>query len=695
MSIFKGPLKSSVNAGQLSRDLAGKVGIKQYYSGALQMLGVEPIPQSGFDLLPGSAYVGAAASVSARMGALKTSATRSYTMVVTAGSVDIWRNDRVKVATVALPLVTLAMLPDLAFYGEADTFGIFHPLLPRGLRLLRNATNDTLWTLSEWPFDPIPDVDLGGTYAKTDDVWQLFVRWATGVSVLQMTCSVNGVSTAAVILGNTPDAASPAEWDNFAANLEDAIEDLAGMSSGVVVHYDGILGDKYRGFTVTFGGTLSGEEYDFDAAVVSTSEASALVGHKTIGKTAGEPLISNSKGGFAGMDLYQDRAVYYAPSGKKAAIAQSAVGEYFDLNIEGQADSAARLDALRTQTSEVVRHVLDNTYLVVLTDQAEWFASNRTVKRNEPMNFVRASEIGSKANCKPVVLDGKVYFVSPDGGKLYSAVYDAVGTTYVPAPENDLNQDLVEDMKRQVVQRKIGSTTSNRLWILREDGRLICCVVNKTQEIMAACEWPVAGGGLVVELAVDGQEQVWIIVNRSGQVSIEMLEEQGVNLFRQAYSVTTDLTGHASGLTALEGKQVWAEIAGDIHGPFTVSAGAIETGKPSSAAKIGIWQAPRYESMPYVRVNPDDSVVRRPGGVKALKLYVMDTTSLAVGANGGAPKDVSLNRTSEDLTLPKAAYTGHVVVTGLIGACMDPTAVITQVRPGRLRLRDYIPGVKL
>ncbi|MQB43387.1 hypothetical protein [Rhizobium sp. ICMP 5592] len=695
MARTAGPLKSSANAGQLSKDLAGKVGIKEYYNGALQMLGVEPIPQAGFDLLPGSAYVGSVASATCRKAVLNANATRSYVLIFTAGSVDIWRNDRVKVATIALPSITAELLPDLSFYGEADTFGVFHPSLTYGMRLLRDSSNDAVWTVGDWPYSDIPDVDLGGVYAKKDDIWQLFIRWADGVSALQMNCEVDGTTTAAVALAAGPDAATPAQWNDFADDLRDAIAALAGFSSGVTVHYDGSLGSNYRQMTVTFGGVLSGDEYEFTANVVNTSEASALASHRQIGDTAGEPLISATRGGFAGLELYQDRGVYYAAAAKTASLASSEVGEYFNLNIKSQADNGARLDALRSQTSETIRHVLDNTYLVVMTDKAEWFASNRTVSRNDPLNFVRASEIGSKANCRPVVLEGDVYFISPDGGKLYSIAYDAVSTTYVPDSRNDLDKDLVSDIKRMAVQRKIGTTTSSRLWMLREDGRLVCVVINKTQQINAACEWPVVGGGLVKDVVVDGLEQVWITVDRGGQISEEILEEQDVNLFRQAYAVTTDLAGRASGLTALNGKTVWAEIAGDIYGPFTVSGNAIDTGVPSAAAKIGLWMAPIFESMPFVLVNPDDSVVRRPGAVKSAKLYVMDATSLAIGANGRAAKDIPLNRMSDDLTLPPQGYTGHVTVLGLIGATMDPTLVITQVRPGRLRLRDYIPGVKL
>jgi hypothetical protein len=698
-----GPLKSSANAGQLSADLAGKVGIKQYYSGALRMQGVEPIPQSGFDLLPGSAYVGSVASANCWKGVLKVNSTLSYVMIFTAGSVDIWRNDRVKVATIALASITSAMVPELGFYGEADTFGIFHTALPFGIRLLRNAANDALWTVGDWPYKDIPDVDLGGSYAKTNDSWSLYIRWADDAAALAMNVEIEGNLTPAVRLVDhttgaviAPNSAVDADWDNLATLLRTQIRALPGMNADVDIQYDLTQkANNYRALNIVFSGSLAGDEYAVTGNIVNTSDASVIAGHTEVGSTAGEPLISVSRGGFGGMELYQDRAVYTAPAAKKGAAAMSQPGEYFNLNIKSTADNGPRLEALRSQTSETILHALDNTYLVLFTDQAEWFASNRTVSRNDPMNWVRASEIGSKPNCRPMVLEGDVYFSAPDGGKLYSISYDAVSTTYTPDAKNDLNKDLIDNMRRLAVQRKIGSTTSNRLWILREDGRLVCCVVNKTQEIMAACEWIPAGGGLVKDIVVNGQEQVWITVDRGGQISEEILEEQDINLFRQAYSVTTDLTGRVTGLSALEGKTVWGELSGDVYGPFTVSGGVVDTGAPSASGKIGLWTPPVYESMPFVLVNPDDSVVRRPGAVKWLKLFVMNATSLAIGVNGRAAKDVPLNRTSDDLTLPRQPYTGHVNQIGLIGACMDPTVVITQVRPGRLRLRDYIPGVKL
>lgn len=689
MSRVSGQFKSSANAGQLSASLYGKVNLKQYYSGAKRMLGVEAIPQSGFSLLPGSMLAGGAPAAPCLQTTLTVSASLSYTMFFMAGQVEIWRQDMVKVATVAMPQITADILPELEFYGEANTVGIFHSSLWNGLRLLRNAGNDALWTVSAWPYNFIPDVDLGGVYTKTDDVWELHLRWSGGVSSMLVSITLDGSTTSVVTIPVGGDFNIPA------GAIAAAIASLPGFAVGVsVILVSAVAG--YVVYRVTLGGPLAGAEYDLDASVVNTSDASALVSHTTIGDTAGEPLISETRGGFGGMTNFQDRSIYWAPKAKPAAMAMSRIGEYFDLNIKSQNDAAARLESLRTEVSETVLYVIDATYLLAFTNRAEYFASNRTIERNKPLNWVRASETGIKRGCKPVVMGGLVYFVSRDGGRLYGTNYDAVTEAFKPDPVNDLCDDLVSNIRRLVVQRKSGSMNDDRLWLLREDGRLVACAANVSQDIrLSAAEWPVAGNGFVHGISVDGLDRVWLTVERSGVFTRELLAEQENSLFQMTISASADLTGRISGLAALNGKKVWAEIENDIHGPFTVAGGVIDTGVAGVAALVGIWTPPIHESMPFVRVLPNDDVVRRPGKVVSTRLYVSDTASIAIGANGREARDVALQRMSDDLTAPKENFTGHLPVAGLIGACMDPTLTITQVRPGRLRVRDFIVGVKL
>lgn len=79
-------------------------------------------------------------------------------------------------------------------------------------------------------------------------------------------------------------------------------------------------------------------------------------------------------------------------------------------------------------------------------------------------------------------------------------------------PVNDLNNDIASNYRRMAVQRKSGSMSGDRLWLLREDGRLVSCTANVSQPA-----WPPASGrlledGFVKGISVDGLDRVPITV---------------------------------------------------------------------------------------------------------------------------------------------------------------------------------------
>ncbi|AZN71860.1 hypothetical protein D5400_11740 [Georhizobium profundi] len=702
-----GPLKSSCNGGEFSRDVAGRIDIKQYYSAGLRFKNVEPVPQGGFRLMPGSLMIDEARSPHVKQWTLNVSPDLSYTFIITPGWVDIYRSDRIKRASLNIPALTLALLPQLGFYGEANTFGIFHNDL-RSIRIARNPADDTIWTVDDWPYASIPEVDLGGTYTQVIDIWEVNIR-ALASSEISLSVTVNGESTPSIELQDAlGDPATfgdaSADWNAFADRIRDAINDLPSIPGGVTIGQGVRAGARI--ISIAFDGASIGEEYSLSAIVTNTSDASALAVHTQIGRTDGEPLVSTSKGWFSGMDLVQDRATYFAPKARRAALAMSRIAEYFDLNIRAQGDNAARLEALRTQTSEAVLAVYEGKYMLVFTDKSEWFATNRTFSRNEPVNFVRASSNGIRPNCPPVEIEGQVYFVSggntPEGEDerrgqvLYSASYDDVSTSYNANPESLLASHLVGTIDGSALQQKNRNIDAPR-WLMKdEDGRLISALVIRNQDIpLAMCQWVAALNGQVKGLSVDGQNQVWITVQRGSVITTEVMEDMTRNLFQGAVRGSTDLAGQFAGLDRWNGQQVWARADGFILGPFTVSGGAIDLGDPYDDVVAGLWQPPVFESMPYVRVLPNDEIQRRPGRVHSVKAYVIDTESIAIGANGSRPRDISLLSPQDPTDAPMPAKSRYVEPIGIPGMVMDPTVVISQTRPGMLRVRDYVPGVKL
>lgn len=629
---------------------------------------------------------------------------------VTVGIADFFTESAGYVGSASLPTVTAAMLPDLGFYGEASTIGIFHGTLETARLFLATPGQLHDWREDLWPYDPVPSADLGGTYAKTDDKWDFSIRWIDSVDYIGLSVTVNGETTPSILVPRTGDGA-PADlnpdtpdWPLFATQVQTAIRALPTMSAGVTVTA-GSGFSHFKNFTVTFGGDLSGEEYEFSAIIANTSDASVLPYHTQIGKTETEPVFSVARGWPGGAVLVQDRMDYYRIPAVVGAMSLSRIGEYFDLNIDGTTDAAARLDKLRSQTFEAILHVKESTYIFVFTDRGVYFISNRTIERNTPLNFVLASEIGAQPNCLPFTLEGEVYYVAiapkglafaSTGGKQVLRVSETVtsaSASFNADPISLLASHLVDQVIRSASQRPETDLDASKGWLMRGDGRLVAGQMIRNQEIVGFCEWLAAAGGLVREIGVDGKNRLWVAIERTGRTSIEIYD---TSIYLQdALDVTPDLAGVISGLPYEEGAELWAKADGYVLGPFTVAGGSIALGDAYAAALVGRWIAPRWESMPQVLVTGNDDVILRPGRIHTMHVNIADTDSIAIGANGQAPQAVPLHDTNDPTDTPMPLKTKLVTSAGLLGMVEGTTAVITQVRPGELRVRDIAMGTKL
>lgn len=662
-----------------------------------------------------TAFQESGTAVAPRFAALTTDTGVHLTLWAIAGFIDVytdagWRG-LIRAAT-----LTAGQLPDITFYAEARTVGVFHEDLETVSLFLADPATDHGWSTGLWPYEKHAKVDLGGVYTKTDDKWEMFFRW-TGTVEIYLTMTIDGETAPAVphVDGSgdplLSSAFTEASWTAFAADVEDALQLLPQMGAGVTVAFTGSAGESGfvgpgRLLEVTFGGDLSGTEYQLSAIVPNTADASVLPFHTQIGKTEYEPLFSTGRGWPGGMVLTQDRAAYYRIKAKGGAMSLSRVAEYFDLDIAALADNAARLDNLRSTTTEIIWAVKESKYLLVFTNRGTYFVNNRTLERNTPLNFVRASEVSIAKMCRPFDLEGMDYFVGrdenqpdddPTGNQLLSIVYDDVSTSYNADPVNLLSPRLVSGVIRSLPQKKVGLADAPKGWLMRNDGRLVAAQMIKNQDIMGLLEWVAAAGGAVEEIGMDGRNRLWMAVRRGTEGTIERYDT--AIYLHDAMTKTPDLSGVVSGLPAEWEDQVVHVVADgfELETGFTVSGGAIALGDAYASAIVGHWQPPVFESMPEVFVTQNDDVILRPGRIHTAHVNVIDTTSIAIGANGSAPVDVPLLETGDPVDQPMPAKTKLLTVTGevLQGHMTGTTIVITQTRPGRLRVRDYAIGAKL
>lgn len=804
----------SANAGEFSRDAAGRIDVKQYYSAGLAFKGIEPVPQSGFRDMGGTRRRGrwrgtlsslATSSVSTSAGphtgtqtvwsatvsgavtavfvpsftisagtatfvvecqvdgvwtpmtdamhaaagvgasrlfarapgqalqatAVRIRATFSTSATIALGVPSVYSESSTRHAPRAVTLatdggrvitgyVTSAIcdfydaaagylgsaflssvnqpsLASLEFYSEGLTIGVFGPIRPQRIRLVADAYPHE-WAVDNWPFSAIPTADLGGTYAQTNDQWEIYLRWSGNVE-LHLQISVDGQQTAAIAHTNNAgtainaDAFTNATWAAFATAIKNALAALPGLSAAVSVQ-NYAVGSATRRLVITFGGALSGREYGVSASVANTSAASAIAYHITRGKTDLEPLFSTTRGWPGAATLAQDRLVVYRIPATPGAVALSRSGEYFDFEIEGSDAAAAVLARLRSQTNETVLAVKEGTFVVVWTDRATYFVTNRVLDRNTPLNFQLTSETGLEPNCQPFDLEGSIYYVANGGGQLVSLTYDDVSTRYSAQPESLLFTHLMKGVMRTARQKAESDLDAARGWLMRSDGRLPMVQMIRNQEIIGACEWVSADGGLVREISVDHDNRLWLAVERGTEKTFEILDPAA--FLQDSVSVTPNLAGIVSSLPYPDGTVLWAQAAGGfVLGPFTVAGGAIDLGDAYASATVGRWVAPRFESMPFVYVTRDDDILLRPGRIHTVTLDLIDTTSVAVGANGTAPRALPLAQIGDQADQPTPARTGLVVAAGLPGFAEGTTYVVTQLKPGKLRVRQAAVDARL
>ena len=626
-----------------------------------------------------------------------------YFFSLQVGMLDIF-NDDVFVASCYLPTITAAILPEVNFYTELATVGIFHKNI-RSVRVQRSGSS-ARWVIDYWPYDQVPTADLGSSYTKTNDIWVGTVKWSGTGLLVYVAFTVDGETTEAVPYQTTAGAAIAIDHGTVSLTatadaMRDAIQSLPSLgASGVSVTITANP-DKSHKIRIVFSGTLAGREYEVNPMVTNTADAAALGSHVQIGKTDLEPLISGARGYPGVVGLIQDRMAYGDIPAVPPAIAISQVGEYFNLSILASGAGAGRLDKLRGASGERVLWFLESTYFLVGTDRAIYFASNRTINKTDPLNFVPVASFGAVPNCMPAAIDSTVYFIgtnpkekTPIGSQVMSLAYDDIQTKFEPVPEHLLVTHLVEDIIRLCGQDGGAKNAAARLWMLRRDGRLIIGSVIKSQEVLGYHEWILAEGGKARELHIDVANDVRICVERDGDLRHERLSRE--TLLQGAVVRQCDLAGTISQLDHLEGLPVWAVTDEGTVGPLTVDAGRISlTNNYAGTVQVGVWAAPLWESMPRWMITPNDEVLERPGRIHTVDVALIASEAIAIGANGQPPINVPLLAATDatDARLPAKSMTASR--HGILGLMTGTTVVITQTRPGELHVRDIKIGEKL
>jgi len=604
----------------------------------------------------------------------------AFTIVFTAGNGDIWKGDQF-MAAVSVP-VTDAMLPRLGREQRLDTMLIFHPDL-RTHRIMRRDS-DTDWSSEPAPFDNIPQLDFGGSYGNVvSDVWSITISFSGDPVGLVLEVNVNGEDTVGITLGSGPN------WSGFATSLLLALEALPSVRSGASVTAGAGAG-SYQTLSVVFGGENAGSRFSVTPRITNITTAAAVASHTTFGDPGGEDIMSTARGWPACGCFWQDRLYLAGFKAQSGAVDGSVTGEYFDLNTKIENVAAGVLFRIDTGGAERIEFMARSKHLLFFTGEAEYYVSDRAIQRGTPPNVPQSSRNGIAAGIRPVESENSLLYVGRSRSIIYAASYSDVTQSYESEPISLLASHLIKGVRSGALQRASESTDAARFWIARDDGLGVVGVLIRNQDVAAFVRF--VTDGVVRETCVDGTNTTYLLVER--QVGAERV------LFRER--VTADALMHqeqvftfespvstVSSLGAYEGVAVWALLDGYFEGPFTVQDGAIALPEPATTVVIGRWTPPIVDTLPLPRLVGERTQLARPARVHTVRGHSQGSTSLAIGANGGLPRDVSFVRGGQASDQPVQPYNGAFERTGIAGWTQDGIVRFTQLRPGRFRVRNF------
>lgn len=681
-----GQYQLSCNAGELAPSVWGNTGLKQYYAGLAREENVESVPQGGFTVAPRTRYRAELPLIvdpdtgrpAVKEFPFTVDRAHAYMVVMTPLVATIFLNG-VEVFSLATPYPA-SVIKQLKFVQRDDTMMIFHvAYAPR--RLLRLG-DDTHWSFDIPGFSNVPIVQYDGVYTNVTEQWTLYIQWPDAPfdpTGMEFVVSADGEETSAINI------TSP----TFIADLANALQALAGVEPGIDIAGAGSSANSASWF-VAFGGFNSGFNFTFSGRIVTTTLASLQTWRNVKGVLGGEALFSDARGFPACGRFYQDRLTLGGFASKPTAFGASRTGEYFDLNILLPTDSGGLLYNISTDGGENIIDMVQSKHLVIFTSEADYFVNDDGLSATTPPKIIRSSTYGCSSNVPICLQESGLIYVNRDETQLYAATYDAVSAAYVSDPLSLLAPHLVQIPADAALQKASSATSSQRYWFVRTDGMVVLGLLIRNQDVTAFVRWTT--DGMVRAVGVDGANRGYMAVQRQvGGVAKLFLEsiEEGL-LLDCAVTVTngapSDVVG---GLTMHEGATVWAiSDGGYVEGPFTVVGGAITLQFPATTVTVGRWNPPVVTTLPLVRDVAAHQVLKRPARVHTVVLDLINTTSVAVGANGRPARDRPLARGGDKVDTPPVSVTRQETITGLQGFTPEGQVTITQVRPGALTVRD-------
>lgn len=681
-----GKLQSAFTAGEVDPLIHERTELRFYSGGLARAENIEIAPQGGFRLRDGLRDIGEVDGECSRLFAFNASNGESFDLAFRPGWFEIWgQGGQAGVAN--MTLLGAEMLAGFTIAQWLDTMLVFHEDLETQ-RIVAYAADN--WAVDPAPFENVPSYDFGADSAGNPygngvaAVWQLeFTALDDEATTFELT--VAGDVTTAVLYSSTPATLS--------GRIKAAIEALPNVPGEVSVTNPS--GDKYD---VAFDGEgLGGDGWSLSGRSVNKADAVITAAKLVVGVAPGEPVMSWDRGWPQCGAFFQQKLLIGGFRALPNSWAWSQTAGYFNFDTRLEGPTGAALVPMDSPGGEKIEHMLDNRFLVIFTNQAEYWISGRALSTGEPPNHVQASTKGARRGTRIITNEGFPLYVRPGGNVLCEFRYTDVEGNYVSQDISLAASHLIRDVVDLAQRPARLSTDGNHVVAAKGDGAALLGTLLRDQDPpITAFTRLSSGAGAFKACARNGRGEMSFIVQRPDSRRLERFEE-GLLLDEALDGVNAPAAATIAGIGRFDGRECWVIADGDVFGPFVPTAGTLTLPRAVSTWTVGSWAPPVVETLPPDRNVGPQIVNKRKARIFAVTLSLIDTTSVAISTNGRRLQDVDLRRYGDQADVPEleAAFTGEVKIPGLVGWADEPFVTISQVRPGRLTVRSITVHAKL
>ncbi len=480
----------------------------------------------------------------------------------------------------------------------------------------------------------------------------------------------------------------PIKWTgataDIAAAIKAALEDLPNVYPGITV----VAGteNELTVFTVTFSGTgNAGRDFLLiEGRFVDSATAFIEVEKTQRGMPGGEPVISETRGWPACGAFFHNRLLLGGAKSLRRALLMSRVGEYFDFDTEFEGAGGGIYDLIDMDDPQGIVALTPGRALQIYCGSQVFYLDNEEIDREKPRRYVPAADIGALPGARTAPLRGSTIYIGSGGNTLEEYVYSDIEASYGVSQIGYLWHGLMRGAIDLDRRRNVPGEEADMLYLLRDDGSIVAFAGMREQNIMGASVWRTEGA--FVSIVTTEDDRLFVVARRGGTLRLERAEA-GV-LFDAA--VERDLGAAGSvldGLEHLNGMDVWVLADGDVQGPVHVQGGQVQPDPPARVVQAGLWAVPRVETLP-LRPAELSGAPETPMRIHAVAASVAETGSIAMGSDTDEAVDVALLRwdTPADVAMMDRLVDGTVRREALRGFSRQPRVIITQERPGPLKL---------